>query len=107
MYKRQAEDILEYINQNIKNTITIKHLATHFYLSESYICRIFKATTGTTINKYVTARRISIAKSLLASGLSVNEAAAESGFNDYSNFLKAFTKAVGLSPKKYAKYSTC
>ena len=27
-------------------------------------------------------------------------------FNDYSNYLKAFTKAVGISPKKYAQFNS-
>lgn len=105
-YNSQVADILEYINKNINNEITIKSLADNFYLSESYICRIFKAETGTTINKYLTARRISIAKSLLDVGLSVTEVCEKSGFHDYSNFLKAFTKAVGISPKKYSQYSS-
>ena len=99
------DDILAYINQNISQPITIEQLAEHFYLSESYICRIFKSATSTTINKYITARRISIAKSLLNEGASVNEAYERSGFTDYSNFFKAFTKAVGVSPKKYANLS--
>lgn len=104
-YNHQVDDILVYINQNIIHTITIEELASHFYLSESYICRIFKAATGTTINKYITARRISIAKSVLNEGVSVSEAFERSGFTDYSNFFKAFTRAVGVSPKKYANLS--
>ena len=35
----------------------------------------------------------------------VMEAFERSGFTDYSNFFKAFTKAVGISPKKYASLS--
>ncbi|SCP98183.1 AraC family transcriptional regulator [Anaerobium acetethylicum] len=104
-YNHQVGKILEYINQNIDQNVTIERLSREFYLSESYICRIFKAETGTTINKYLTARRISIAKSLLATGNSVSEVYEKCGFNDYSNFLKSFTKAVGISPKKYGKYS--
>lgn len=104
-YNHQVDAILAYINQNISQTITIEQLAEHFYLSESYICRIFKTATSTTINKYITARRISIAKALLNEGVSVNEAFERSGFTDYSNFFKAFTKAVGVSPKKYANLS--
>lgn len=104
-YNHQVDDILNYINLNIASPITIEQLASKFYLSESYICRIFKSATGTTINKYITARRISIAKSLLNDGLSVTEAYEKSGFSDYSNFFKAFTKAVGISPKKYAQCS--
>lgn len=104
-YSHQVEEILVYINQNISQTITVEQLADHFFLSESYICRIFKQATGTTINKYITARRISIAKAHLNEGDSVNEAFEKSGFGDYSNFFKAFTKAVGVSPKKYASLS--
>ncbi len=104
-YNHQVDDILSYINRNISSPVTIEKLAGEFFLSESYICRIFKSATGTTINKYICARRISIAKSLLNEGFSVTEAYEKSGFNDYSNFYKAFTKAVGLSPKKYAQCS--
>lgn len=105
-YSQQVDQILDYMNQNINHPITIEHLAKNFYISESYICRIFKSTTGTTINKYLTARRISLAKSLLAEGMNVSQVCEQCGFNDYSNFLKSFTKTVGISPKKYAQYST-
>lgn len=105
VYNKQVDDILAYINQNISSPISIGNLATQFFLSESYICRIFKSSTGTTIQKYITARRISIAKNLLSDGISVMEAYEKSGFTDYSNFFKAFTKVVGISPKKYAQCS--
>lgn len=105
VYNKQVDDILTYINQNIASPISVKDLASQFFLSESYICRIFKSSTGTTINKYITARRISIAKTLLSNGISVMEAYEKSGFTDYSNFFKAFTKTVGISPKKYAQCS--
>lgn len=103
VYNAQVDEILSYINNNIGQTISIANLASRFFISESYICRIFKATTGTTINKYITARRISIAKSLLAEGIGVTEVCEQCGFNDYSNFLKSFSKSVGISPKKYAQ----
>ena len=102
-YNEQVDAILSYINNNIQNPVSISMLSAHFYLSDSYICRIFKNATGTTINKYITARRISIAKSLLAEGYGVSEVCEKCGFSDYSNFLKAFTKSVGISPKKYSQ----
>lgn len=105
-YHSQVDDILSYINQNIQSSLTIEELSGHFFLSPSYLCRIFKATTGMTINKYITAKRISLAKSLLAEGCTVSETCERCGFNDYSNFLKAFTRAVGISPKKYAQFNT-
>lgn len=105
-YNQNVEQILSYINQHINEPLTVEHLSSQFFISDSYICRIFKAATGTTINKYINARRITTAKSLLSMGMGVNDVCEKCGFNDYSNFLKAFTKAVGISPKKYAQYST-
>lgn len=105
-YNKQIDDIISYINKNISENISLEDLSNHFYLSPSYICRIFKSATGTTINKYITAKRISISKSLLSQGYSVNEAWVACGFNDYSNYLKAFTKAVGISPKKYTQLNS-
>ena len=58
---------------------------------------------GTTIIKYLTSKRISEAKKLLNSGKSISEAAEESGFNDYANFMRTFKKIVGVPPKKYAE----
>lgn len=100
----QIDAILSYVNQNLTQELTIQNLASHFYLSPSYLCKIFKSETGTTINRYITAKRITHAKALLAEGYSVTDVCPMCGFNDYSNFLKAFTKAVGISPKKYAQF---
>ena len=100
----QVDAILSYINQRLGEPLSLEQLASHFYLSSSYLCRLFKSATGTTINKYITARRIPYAKELLAEGCSVPEACEKSGFRDYSNFFKAFTRATSLSPKKYAQF---
>lgn len=100
----QIDEILSYINQHLAEDLSIPMLASHFYLSSSYLSKIFKDATGTTINRYITAKRISRAKALLAEGHSVAETSSLCGFGDYSNFLKSFTKIVGISPKKYASY---
>jgi AraC-like DNA-binding protein len=102
-YNKIVGNILEYINQNITERITISALAGQFFLSEAYICRLFKAETGTTINKYMTARRISIAKTKLAGGCTVSEACEQSGFRDYTNFVQVFNRIVGLTPKRFEK----
>lgn len=104
-HQSRIDEILAYIDQHLVEDINITMLASHFYLNSSYLCKIFKDTTGTTINRYITAKRISRAKALLSEGRPVAETCTLCGFGDYSNFLKAFTKAVGVSPKKYAAYS--
>lgn len=104
-HRQQVDEILSYIDRNISESFGLEDLSAHFYLSSSYLCRIFKSATGTTINKYIVAKRITLAKSLLTEGCSVTEACERCGFNDYSNFLKSFKKATGVSPKKYSQFS--
>lgn len=103
--RTQVDDILSYINSNLAEDLSTPVLAAHFYLSRSYLCELFKNSTGTTINHYVTDRRISYAKNLLADGHMVAETCNLCGFKDYSHFVKSFTKAVGVPPKKYATYT--
>lgn len=98
-------EILPFINAHIAEDLSIQSLAGQFFLSPSYLCKIFRNTTGTTIHKYVMAQRITLAKDLLSAGNSVMEVCLSCGFRDYNVFLKAFTKHVGISPKKYSQLS--
>lgn len=102
---KQIDFLKSYIHQHITEDLSTETLASLLFLSPTYLCRLFKETTGTTLHKYITAERITLAKGLLAEGMSVTDTCSNCGFNDYSNFLKAFTKTVGISPKKYAQLS--
>ena len=99
------DDIISYINQNLTADLSTESLAKQFSLAQSYMCNAFKSRTGTSIKRYIVAQRITYAKSLLSSGHSTVDACEMSGFNDYSNFYRAFTKTVGISPGKYATLS--
>ena len=46
-YNEQVDAILSYLNNNIQNPVSIGDLAKHFYISESYICRIFPPPKAT------------------------------------------------------------
>ncbi len=102
VHYEQIDELLSYINQHLAEDLSISVLASRLHFSSSYLRKIFKDATGTTINRYIIAKRISMAKRLLTDGYSVTETSLLCGFQDYSNFLKSFTKAVGISPKKYA-----
>lgn len=104
-YEKCAE-ILTFINQNLTGDLNIGALSKHFSLSSSYLSMIFKKETGTTIQKYITGQRIALAKRLLTEGHTVTETFMSCGFGDYSNFLKTFTRMVGVSPKKFAQFSS-
>lgn len=97
-------DLMSYINNHMQEDLSVKNLAKQFFVSESYLCRTFKAQTGLTVNNYVKARRISIAKSLLDSGVNAGDCSLQAGFSNYTTFYKAFTEIVGTSPQNYLKF---
>lgn len=102
--KATAQAILQYINDHLTEDINLERLSKELFLSQSYLCRQFKKYTGVTINKYVSARRISLATTLMNAGVSPSEVYEQVGFKNYNNFFKTFVDIIGISPKNYLKY---
>ena len=100
-YDERIEEILKYINSNIGEELTLDKLAAKFYMNKYYIMHKFKEETGYTIHNYIIQKRLINANVLIKEGKSVIEACIQSGFYDYSSFVRAFKKQFGLSPKKY------
>lgn len=97
----KIDEILEYINQNLTEDLSVDALAARFYLSRSWLMHRFKAITGCPIHQYVLQKRLILAAQFLREGESVGEAARKSGFADYSTFLRAFRKTYGVSPRDF------
>lgn len=98
-----VSDIMDHINRNITETITMEKLADNFHFHGRYISKLFKEYTGLTIRTYILDKRIGLAKKLLDEGCNVSEACYHSGFNDYANFLRSFKKYAGISPGRYKR----
>ncbi len=91
------------IKEHIDEPIYLEHLEKHFFLSGTYLSREFKKYTGLTLRSYILEERITQSKALLSEGKNVSEACYQSGFSDYSNFIRSFKKTVGISPGQYKK----
>ncbi len=102
-YDKNIDRILAYINQNLKEDLSIDHLASKFYVSKYYLMHKFKKYTGYSIHHYILQKRLLMASSLIKKGLPAMEVSLACGFGDYSNFVRAFKKKFNLSPKKYYK----
>jgi YesN/AraC family two-component response regulator len=102
-YDEKVAAILEYINENLGEKITLDSLEQMFFVNKYYLCHIFKMNTGFTVIEYIIYKRIMQSQSLLLSGMPALEVSNAVGFGDYSNFYKAFKRIIGTSPKKYAK----
>lgn len=98
-----VKNIMKYIQNNLAERLTLERLAKEFFLNRTYLSRLFKKHVGLSLREYILDQRIDFAKQLLIAGCSVSEACYTSGFYDYSNFIRSFTKIVGISPGKYKK----
>ncbi len=55
-------------------------------------------------SKYITYRRMELAKELLRDkGRSIDQVARQVGYHDYFYFTKVFKESQGISPSKYRK----
>lgn len=98
-----VKDVMKYINDNLAEDLSLSKLSEVFYHNATYISSLLKKHTGFTAREYILDQRIEAAKRLLINGSNVSEACYKSGFADYSNFIRTFTKATGMSPGKFAK----
>ena len=66
---------------------------------------LFKQETGTTLASYIAAKRLLYARELLENGCSITEACYNSGFKNYSTFLRAYKKFFQETPTHSLDYS--
>lgn len=93
---------MDYIYSHIHNKITLKELAEHTSLSESYLSKLFCKEIGIPISEYIMLQRIEKAKNLLCySDYRIIDIANYLSFSSQSHFIQVFQKYTGLTPKKY------
>jgi len=94
--------MMEYINANYKDTITLKQMAKDLGYNYVYISSFFNKHLSTGFSKFVNEHRINYAKILLKQGnLNVTQIASECGFLSLRNFNRAFLQIEHTSPKEY------
>ena len=98
-----VKGIMEYIENNLTESITLSDISKHLHFNGNYISNVFKKNTGMTIRDYIIDKRLELAKSLLMQGHNVAYACSQSGFSDYANFIRTFTNRVGIPPKRWCR----
>lgn len=101
---RQFRRVCDYLEAHLAEDTTLAELATLVDLSPAHFCRAFKATTGYTITRWRTERRIARGKELLADPrLAITDIALACGFSDHSHFGKVFREQVGVAPSVWRR----
>ena len=100
-YDKTIEGVLNYMNSNLENDLSIDTIASEFFISKYYLMRKFKNQIGSSIHNYVVQKRLILARSLISDGLSMSSVCSRCGFNDYSSLVRAFKNVYGVSPSNY------
>ena len=98
----QIRLIIDYIDANYLQPVTLDELSALCYLNKHYLCRLFRRETGFRIHDYIVFRRLSQAILLLREGQQVTNAARLSGFGSDTFFITTFKKNIGITPYQYA-----
>jgi AraC family transcriptional regulator len=100
----QQRTVLEFIEENLAETISLTTLARFIQLSPYHFCRAFKESFGLPPHRYHTSRRIERAKALLANPrVSVTHIGMAVGLSETSSFTAVFRKTTGMTPTEYRR----
>ena len=107
---QRREDTLEHHRQAVARVIQRMHgrldeelplekMAEVAYMSPFHLNRVFREITGVPPRRFLTARRLELAKRLLlTTDLSVTEISLEVGYNSLGTFTRRFGDLVGVAP---------
>ncbi|MGB8453884.1 MAG: AraC family transcriptional regulator [Anaerocolumna sp.] len=100
-----VKKIINYLNENYENKISLDQIAHNMYLSPVYISKIFKEETGESPINYLIKIRLEKARDILltSEGGSIKSIANSVGYEDVYHFSKLFKKYYGISPLYYKK----
>lgn len=99
--KRRIE---EYVMANFKEDITIKTVASEFYMNPAYLGQVFRKAFGMYFHEYLNSVRMEEAKRLLKrTDFKVYEIAAMVGYTNADYFSSKFEALVGMTPLQYRK----
>lgn len=101
---QKISEIAQYIKSNYHERLTLELVAKQFYISPSYLSRVFTKLTGFHFREYLQVVRIREAQKMLVSSReSVQFISEQAGFEHIAHFNKTFKKIAGTTPLQYRK----
>jgi AraC family transcriptional regulator len=102
-YKSRINNVIDYIEENIKSEMSLKKLAEVANFSNFHFHRIFKTMMGETLNQFIQRIRIEKAAMLLINNpkFSITDISYECGFSSPSVFARLFLQYYEMSATEW------
>ncbi len=97
----ELSKILRDINKHFKDITSVNEISEKYGVSRSTVLRLFKKYLHTSPKNYLETKKLAYSRVLLRKGESVLASSIESGFSDYSNYIRAFKRRFNVTPKEY------
>lgn len=96
---------LEYIEDNLSNSVKTEDIAEYCYCSKSSLEKIFKCLNRISVYDYIVRRKMSLAGKMLIEKpkMSILEVAMEFGFSGNEAFTRSFRQIWNLTPSEFRK----
>jgi len=95
------QEIIRYIDEHVKEEITIAGLAGMAGYSANHIYKLFRVYAARPVMEYVRRKRLYAAASEMYTGRKLCDIALDYGYETPAGFYKAFKSVFGCSPSKY------
>lgn len=99
----RIQDSLDYIEENLKASITPQELSSRAGFSHFHYCRLFQQAVGIPVKQYIIRRRLQWAAYEISQGRKQVEAALDYGFDTAPGLYKAFVRTFGCGPGEYVR----
>jgi AraC-like DNA-binding protein len=100
---RAAELARTYLLDRLAHPVTLDELEQASGRDRWSLSRDFRALYGTSPYRYLTMRRLELARRLAAAGQSLAQAAVWAGFTDQSHMTRHFRQAYGMAPGRWLR----
>ena len=98
---------IQYLKTNYMHKLNLDEIAHHVHISPTYLSRIFKRETGSSLVDFLNQIRIEKSRELLLNPeIRLIEVALQSGFESQSYFNRLFRQETGMTPQEYRKLMT-
>lgn len=99
---KNIKKILNYVDRNIKNGVSLEETADYANISIYYLSKIFKKEMNMNFVTYITRKKMEIAKDILINtDEPIVNIAIELSYNEANYFSKVFKSNIGITPTEF------